>query len=44
MGFRSSEVLHGSAERFRGKQAHVDLHAVAHVEADLIVAAGDHIH
>ena len=41
---RSGEVLHGRAERFRRQQAHVDLHAAAQVEADLVVAAGDDVH
>ena len=44
MGLRSGEVLHGRAERLRRQQAHVDLHAAAQVEADLVVAAGDDVH
>src|SRR5207302_6903670 len=37
-------VLHGGAEGFRGEQTYVDLHAVAQVEADLVVAASDYVH
>ena len=44
VGFRSREVLHSCSERIRRQQAHVDLHSAAQVEADLVVAAGDHIH
>ena len=44
VGFRSGEVLHGRAERIRRQKPHVDLHAAAQVEADLVVAAGDHVH
>src|SRR5439155_812287 len=44
VGFRSGEVLHGSAERFRRQQAHVNLHASAQAEADFIFAARDDLH
>ncbi len=44
MSFRSGEVLHGGAEGFGRKQAHVDLQAAAQVEADLVVAADDDVH
>ena len=44
MVLRSGEVLHGGAKGFGGKEANVDLQAVAQVEADFIIAAGDDVH
>ena len=44
MGLRSGEVLHGRAEGFGRKKAHVDLHAAAQTKADFIFAAGDDFH
>src|ERR1700733_4330439 len=44
MGLRSSEILHGRAERFRGQEANIDLHAAAQVKTDFVVAAGDYVH
>src|SRR5215467_950262 len=41
---RPREVLHGSAERFRRKKPHVDLHPTAEMEADLVIAASNDIH
>src|SRR5437016_3907444 len=44
VGFRSGEILHGSAERFRRQQAHVNLHASAQAEANFIFATRDDLH
>ena len=44
MCLRSGEVLHGRTKRLRRKEAHIDLHAAANVEADFVVAAGDDVH
>ena len=39
----AGEVLHGRAVGFRRQQADVHLHAAAQLEADLVVAFGQHV-
>ncbi len=44
MGLGAGEVLHGRAEGFRRKQAHIHLHAAAQAEADFVFTLGDDFH